>query len=104
MLELVAMVGNAISALLILIISACNTLPRLHIPWMIFSAFEITGNVCVSAALIILPGKDGLLQNKKYLLNLCRSPISDLYCVHDQGDVVEVGVGQGGQEADAQTD
>ena len=48
--------------------------------------------------------KAGFYKTKKYLLNFCRSPISDMYCVHDQGDVVEVGVGQGGQEADAQTD
>jgi len=56
LLELVAMVGNAISALLILIISPYSKLPRLHIPWMIFSAFEITGNVCVSVAFILFPG------------------------------------------------
>ena len=28
----------------------------------------------------------------------------DLHHLHGQGDVVEVGLGQGGQEADAQTD
>ena len=28
----------------------------------------------------------------------------DLYHLHGQGDVVEVGVCEGGQEADAQTD
>jgi len=56
LLELVAMAANTISALLILAISACNKLPRLHIPWMIFSAFEITGNVCVSAAFLLYPG------------------------------------------------
>jgi len=56
LLELVAMAANAISAMLILAISACNKLPRLHIPWMIFSAFEITGNVCVTAAFLIYPG------------------------------------------------
>eukprot|EP00092_Neocalanus_flemingeri_P012606 GFUD01013587.1.p1 GENE.GFUD01013587.1~~GFUD01013587.1.p1 ORF type:complete len:273 (+),score=52.67 GFUD01013587.1:196-1014(+) len=55
-LELVAMAANAVSALLILAISACNKLPRLHIPWMIFSAFEITGNVCVTVAFLIYPG------------------------------------------------
>ena len=95
------MVGKAISALLILTISACNTLPRLHIPWMIFSAFEITGNVCVSAAFIICPGKECLPGIRNYLLEIPRSTIPDLHCVHDQGDVAEVGVGQGGQEADA---
>eukprot|EP00090_Calanus_glacialis_P008488 TRINITY_DN16844_c0_g1_i1.p1 TRINITY_DN16844_c0_g1~~TRINITY_DN16844_c0_g1_i1.p1 ORF type:complete len:110 (-),score=29.56 TRINITY_DN16844_c0_g1_i1:32-361(-) len=61
MLQLVAMVGNAISALLILIISPYNKLPRLHIPWMIFSAFEIMGNVCVAAAFIIFPGLPWLI-------------------------------------------
>jgi len=104
LLELVAMVGNAISALLILIISGCNTLPRLHIPWMVFSAFEITGNVCVSAAFIILPGKEYFPNYTNCPLNISRSTIPCLYCVHDQGDVAEVGVGEGDQEADAQTD
>jgi len=55
-LELGAMVGSAVSAILIMAISAYPKLPRLHIPWMIFSAFEITGNLCVSAAFIIFPG------------------------------------------------
>ena len=43
-------------------------------------------------------------QNRDLVLKLCRSAISDLHHLHDQGDVVEVGVGQGGQEADAPTD
>jgi len=57
-LQLVAMVASTVSALLLLIISSCDKvlLPRLHIPWMVFSAFEITGNVCIAIAFIIFPG------------------------------------------------
>ena len=71
---------------------------------MIFSAFEITGNVCVSAAFSILPGKEYFPDYTNCPLNISRSTISCLYCVHDQGDVDEVGVGKGGQEADAPAD
>ena len=39
-----------------------------------------------------------------FLIMLSRSALVDLHHLHGQGDVVEVGVGQGGQEADAQTD
>ena len=37
-------------------------------------------------------------------LILSRSAVVDLHHLHGQGDVVEVALGQGGQEADAQTD
>ena len=43
-------------------------------------------------------------QKKKVFLILSRSAVVDLHHLHGQGDVVEVGLGQGGQEADAQTD
>ena len=33
-----------------------------------------------------------------------RTTLPDLYCVHGQGDVDEVGVGKSGQEADAPAD
>ena len=72
---------------------------------MIFSAFEIMGNVCVAAAFIIFPGNNLLTtQYKGYFLILSRSAMVDLHHLHGQGDVVEVGVCEGGQEADAQTD
>ena len=35
---------------------------------------------------------------------LSRSAMVDLHRLHVQGDMVEVGVCEGGQEADAQTD
>ena len=44
------------------------------------------------------------IENRNFVLKIYRSTISDLHHLHDQGDVVEVGVGQGGQEADAPTD
>merc|ERR1719378_974295 len=64
------MVASTISALLLLIISSCDKvlLPRLHIPWMVFSAFEITGNICIAVAFIIFPGLPYLV----VLICLCK--------------------------------
>jgi len=69
-LQLVAMIACTVSSLLLLVISSCDKvlLPRLHIPWMIFSAFEITGNICIAVAFIIFPGLPYLV----VLICLCK--------------------------------
>ena len=70
---------------------------------MIFSAFEITGNLCVSVAFILFPGEKNFYR-KENNSKILRSSIFNLYSVHHEGDVVEVGVGEGGQKADARAD
>lgn len=55
-LELVLMVANTSTAFLLVLASGQEKLPGLHIPWMVLSAFEIAGNVCVAVAFLIVPG------------------------------------------------
>ena len=45
-----------------------------------------------------------IILEKTMSSNYSRSSISDLYSVHHQGDVAEMGVGEGGQKADAPAD
>jgi len=55
--ELATMAANSLSSVLIATLAIFNLeLPLLHIPWLLLTAIEITGNICVSLAFSVVPG------------------------------------------------
>jgi len=55
--ELATMAGNSFASLLIAILAIFHLeLPLLHIPWLLLTAIEITGNICVALAFSVVPG------------------------------------------------
>jgi len=57
LLELGTMLLNCLASILVVIVVLGNwKVPMLHLPWLLLSAIEISGNVCVATAFIIFPG------------------------------------------------
>jgi len=55
--ELATMAGNSFASFLIVVIAVFNLeLPLLHVPWLLLTAIEITGNICVALAFSVVPG------------------------------------------------
>jgi len=55
--ELATMASNSIASALIAIITIFRLqLPMLHVPWLLLTAIEITGNICVALAFSVVPG------------------------------------------------